>query len=433
MSEIDGYDQSAGTKSKYIALIGILFFVFGFTTWLNGSLIPFFKVICKLTNAEAFFVTFAFYISYTLLALPMASILARTGYRNGMAIGLGLMALGCLIFVPAALSAQYLVFLVGLFTIGAGLTILQTASNPYIVLLGPNDSAAARISVMGIINKSAGFLAPLAFSSIVLAKMPTINAQISTEVLHEMASKLIGPYVAMALVLSGLVVFVLKSGLPNIGTDEDDSDSTVMEILKTHPKVLFGAITLFGYIGVEVIAGDTIGLFGHEIGVADYTRLTSFTMAFMVLGYILGIALIPRLVSARSALVASGLFGLLCVIGALTSSAASSSISEILWGWSGIRLLPDPITWVALMGLANALVWPSLWPIVLHGLGKATAKASAILIMSISGGAILPLLFGRIGDQTHDTALGYLVAIPAYLLIAVFAFWANPRKALHGR
>ena len=154
-----------------MAIIGILFFIFGFVTWLNGSLIPFLQVICELNEFQALFVTFAFYIAYTFMALPMSYVLRKTGYKNGMALGLAIMACGALLHIPAALSANFLFFLVGLFVLATGLTILQTASNPYIVHIGPKESAAMRISIMGLINKSAGVIVPIVFTVLILSGM----------------------------------------------------------------------------------------------------------------------------------------------------------------------------------------------------------------------------------------------------------------------
>ncbi len=188
-------------------IIGILFFVFGFVTWLNGSLIPFLKIICDLNEFQALFVTFAFYIAYTVMAFPMSFVLDRTGYKNGMAIGLGIMAVGALLFIPAALSANYLLFLLALFTLGTGLTILQTASNPYVVHIGPIESAAMRISIMGLINKSAGILVPLLFTALILSDIK-MGENLSAEDIDTLASRLIVPYIIMAVVLIGLIGLV---------------------------------------------------------------------------------------------------------------------------------------------------------------------------------------------------------------------------------
>lgn len=408
-----------------IAIIGVLFFVFGFVTWLNGSLIPFLKVICDLTPAEALLVTFAFYIAYAVTALPMSAILARTGYRLGMAIGLGIMAVGALIHIPAAYLANFPLFLVGLFTLGTGLTILQTASNPYIVLLGPIESAATRISIMGFINKTAGVLVPLVFASLVLSDLgdPEALAQsnITPELADALAARLVVPYLAMAVVLLLLVGLVRLAPLPEIeaepvaGTDRDRR--SVLQF----PHLMLGVITLFVYMGLEVLAGDTIGLFGQSLGMSRFAVLTSFTMGFMVLGYVVGIFCIPRFISQSAALAASAIAGLLATFGTLFSSQGSSAVSAVVWGWTGLAPVPDPIFFVALMGLANSLVWPTVWPLSLQGLGHFTPRASALLIMAIAGGAIIPVIFGWIAGMTGDMQGAYVIALPCYAFILFYA------------
>lgn len=414
-----------------IALIGVLFFVFGFVTWLNGSLIPFLQIVCELNEFEALFVTFAFYIAYTVMALPMSMILRWSGYKNGMALGLFIMALGALFHIPAALSASYPLFLTALFMLGTGLTILQTASNPYIVYLGPVKSAAMRISIMGIINKSAGVIVPIAFTALVLADVGDVSsdyliglseAEKSAE-LSELSGKLVKPYIMMSAVLFGLILLVKLSVLPDISLDSgaDESAGTSKKSILGYPQAVLGAIALFAYVGVEVIAGDTIGLYGSDLGVKNFASLTSYTMVFMVIGYTIGVFCIPKLFSQQTALVASAVAGTLCILGILTSSETSYFISSLLWEWTGFPLLPDPLTLVALMGLAHALVWPSVWPLALNGLGKHTAQGSALLIMGISGGAILPLAFGKISYLYEDIQLAYIVGIPCYLFILFYA------------
>ena len=140
-------------------IVSGLFFMFGFVTWLNGSLIPFLQIACELNHMEAYLVTMAFYIAFIVMALPMSVILRRVGFKNGMMLGLFVMVVGALIFIPAALLRMYSIFLIALFVLGTGLTILQTAANPYIVLIGPPETAAVRISIMGVLNKGAGVVA----------------------------------------------------------------------------------------------------------------------------------------------------------------------------------------------------------------------------------------------------------------------------------
>ena len=402
-----------------MVIIGILFFIFGFVTWLNGSLIPFLKVICNLTEFQALFVTFAFYIAYTVMALPMASVLEKTGYKNGMAIGLGVMVIGSLLFIPAALSANFIVFLIALFALGTGLTILQTASNPYVVLIGPIESAAMRISIMGLINKSAGVLVPILFTALILSDMGSISGDLSNEDIEELASRLIMPYVVMAVVLTGLMALVKFSSIPELEFEKEDEydKGSIFQF----PRVIMGAVALFFYVGIEVIAGDTIGLYAQGLEVSNATALTSYTMVFMVFGYLIGVFFIPKYLSQERALIASSFVGILFLFGVAFSSTTSHSISEVLWGWSGIATLPDTVTFVALLGFANALVWPTIWPLALEGLGKYTAKGSALLIMAIAGGAIIPLIFGRVAQAIGDMQLSYLLGIVCYLFIFMYA------------
>ncbi len=400
-------------------IIGILFFIFGFVTWLNGSLIPFLKVICDLNEFQALFVTFAFYIAYTVMALPMAYVLDKTGYKNGMAIGLGVMVVGSLLFIPAALNADFVLFLLALFTLGTGLTILQTASNPYVVLIGPIESAAMRISIMGLINKSAGVLVPIVFTTLILSDIGSLSTELSSFEIEELAHRLIVPYIMMAVVLSFLIVLVKFSSIPELEFEKEDEydHDTILHF----PRVVLGAIALFFYVGIEVIAGDTIGLYAQSLDVANATALTSYTMVFMVFGYLVGVFFIPKYLSQEKALIGSAIGGILLLLGVAFSSTTSHTISEILWGWSGISTLPDSVTFVALLGLTNALVWPTIWPLALEGLGKYTAKGSALLIMAIAGGAILPLVFGKVAELSGDMQSSYLVGIVCYIFILFYA------------
>ncbi|WP_321777287.1 sugar MFS transporter [Sulfurimonas sp.] len=398
-------------------IIGILFFIFGFVTWLNGSLIPFLKVICDLNEFEALFVTFAFYIAYTVMAFPMALVLEKTGYKNGMAIGLAVMVVGSLLFIPAALTANYLLFLLALFTLGTGLTILQTASNPYVVLVGPIESAAMRISIMGLINKSAGVLVPLLFTTLILSDIGSLTTDsIDTE---ELASRLIIPYIVMAIVLSGLIALVKFSSIPELEFEKTSKDEKGN--IFAFPRVILGAVALFFYVGIEVIAGDTIGLYAQSLDVANATALTSYTMIFMVFGYLVGVFFIPKKLSQEKALIASALGGILLLLCVAFSSTTSHWISEVLWGWSGIATLPNTVAFVALLGFTNALVWPTIWPLALEGLGKFTAQGSALLIMAIAGGAILPLVFGKVAQVSGDMQTSYLVGIVCYVFILIYA------------
>ncbi|MEP0174293.1 MAG: sugar MFS transporter [Paraglaciecola sp.] len=420
-------------------IIGILFFMFGFVTWLNGSLIPFLKVACELSHFEALLVTFAFYISYTVMALPMSYILRRTGFKDGMVLGLFVMVVGALMFIPAAYFRMYSIFLVALFMLGAGLTILQTASNPYIVLLGPRETAAVRISIMGILNKGAGIVAPLVFTAFVLTDMSqftetrlaSLDIEQRAVELAELSSRLITPYLIMAGMLLVLGLFIKSVPLPDINSDEEateDDDSSILQ----KPQVILGAIALFFYVGVEVLAGDTIGLFSKELGVTNFGELTSYTMGFMVVGYVLGMLFIPRMISQSLALAISAIAGATFTVLLLNASTVSTDLWDLLFGWTGVPAIPNAVLYVALLGLSNALVWPAVWPLALNGLNqKDTSTASALLIMGIAGGAIIPLIYGYLADGSGNLQSPYWIMVPCYVFIAFYA--VKGHKLIHWR
>jgi glucose/galactose transporter len=394
--------------------VGLLFFILGFVTWLNGSLIPFLKVVCQLSNFQALWVTFAFYIAYTVMALPSAAVLKRTGYKKGMTLGLGIMGIGALLFIPAAQSARYELFLAALFTLATGMTLMQTAINPYIVCLGPRESAAMRISIMGLFNKGAGIVVPLVFTRLMLKDIDTASRAV-------LSQRLAFPYACMAAVLFAIMAFIHFSRLREIPPELDAADGRVdaTSVLQ-FPQLVLGALALFGYVGVEVIAGDTIGLYGHELKVANFGVLTSYTMVCMVLGYLIGVAAIPRFLSQQRALVLSAALGVLLTVGVTTGSIHDTGLSQALLGWTGVPLVPDTVMCLALLGLANAMVWPAIWPLALQGLGRYTASGSAVLVMAIAGGALLPLLYGHLSDVATPRS-AYWLLLPCYALILWYA------------
>lgn len=410
-------NQSHQTGKTYIlsiTIIGILFFIFGFVTWLNGILIPYLQIACELTNFQALFVAFAFYISYTVMALPSSWVLKKTGFKNGMMVGLLVMAIGTLIFVPAASTRIYGVFLLGLFVMGTGLAILQTASNPYITIIGPRESAAKRISIMGICNKVAGAIAPLVLAYFILSDgdafvetLKTLDETAKNIALDELASRVVTPYVVMTIVLVLLGLMIRFSPLPEI-EDEEEEVAEEGSVAKTNifqfPNLVLGVIALFLYVGVEVVAGDTIIRYGNSLGIPleEAKYFTSFTMISMLVGYILGILFIPKVISQQKALQLSAILGVVFSVIVLFSPATIS------------------VLFVALLGLANALVWPAIWPLALEGLGKFTKTASALLVMAIAGGAILPLVWGKFSDIA-STQWAYWILIPCYLFIFGYA------------
>jgi glucose/galactose transporter len=380
-----------------LMMIGILFFVFGFITWVNSVLIAFFKDAFQLNNFDSLLVTFAFFISYFVMAIPSSWVLAKTGFKRGMSLGLLCMAIGTLLFIPAAKMANYPMFLFGLFVIGTGLALLQTASNPYVTILGPSESAAKRISVMGICNKVAGILSQFIFGGLFLSTGLVGDEKLNT---------VITPYGIMTLILIALAIWVWFSSLPEVEAEEVVEEiGLVKESVWSYPNLVLGLVAFFLYVGVEVIAGDTIINYGVSQGFdKDVAKIfTTYTLYGMLAGYFVGILFIPKYLSQQKALNYSAILGVLFSIGAI-----------LFTGFASVLCL-------ALLGLANALMWPALWPLAIQGLGKFTKLGSALIIMMISGGALLPLLYGKIADQIGDTQKAYVIMIPCYIFIYFYA------------
>ena len=415
-----------------IVIIAGLFFIFGFVTWINGALIPFMKTINELTTTQSYLVASASYISFVAMALPASYIINRIGYRKGMSLGLIVMAIGALVFIPAAEARTYWVFLTGIFIQGLGMTLLQTASNPYITILGPIESGAKRIAIMGIANKVAGALGSLIFGAILLSGIDEIKTKLITigdveksQLLDAMADSVVIPYLVMAAVLFVLGILIRKAPLPHVEADPIE-ESKFGETTKTNifqfPHLWLGVLTLFVYVGAEVIAGDTIIAYGISLGfpAVDAKFFTTFTLLAMVATYGLGIFLIPKYINQAFALKASAILGIVFTFCIVFTTGYFS------------------VLFVAALGIANALVWPAVWPLTLKGLGKFTKTASALLIMAISGGAIIPLLYGRLVDigrvdllakgfseaaaSAEATTAGYWILLPCYLIILYYAF-----------
>ena len=411
--------MSKNQKSYLVPMIiiGALFFVFGFVTWVNGTLIPYLKIACQLeTDLQSYLVATAFFIAYFVMAIPSSYVLRMTGYKKGMALGLFVMAIGAIIFVPAANTRNFDLFLVGLFIIGTGLALLQTASNPYVSIIGPIESAATRISIMGICNKIAGILAGLVFGYIALSdadvlveSLKTMDAATKEATLNELASRVIVPYTIIAGVLVVLAIAILFSGLPDINDNGEDesgapSESTNKTSVFQFPHLVLGVLALFLYVGVEVMAGDTIISYGKSLGIELSTAryFTQITLAFMLIGYIVGITTIPKYISQSKALAICAILG-----------AAFTVLAVVTDGYVSVGF-------IAALGLANSLMWPAIFPLAIDGLGKFTKIGSAILVMAIAGGAILPLIYGKV-SLMWNSQHAYLLMVPCYLFIWYFA------------
>ncbi|MGZ3754021.1 MAG: sugar MFS transporter [Mucilaginibacter sp.] len=408
-----------------IYIIGILFFVFGFVTWLNGTLIPFLQLACELNTSQALLVTFAFYMAYFFLSIPSSYILKVTGFKNGMSLGLFVMAIGAVIFIPAANMRTFPLFLIGLFVQGMGLSLLQTASNPYITIVGPIESAAQRISIMGICNKVAGALSPLILGALVLNGAQSIENKLKNitdaaqkeSLLHDLAMRVVLPYAIIAVVLVLLALLIRYSSLPEIDTEKDHvGDDGVIVAPKAsifqYRNLNLGVLCLFLYVGVEVMAGDVIGTYGKSLGMSlDKTKIfTSYTLVSMVVGYIIGIITIPKYIKQEKALMYAAIVGVMFTVAAYLTDGYIS------------------VMFIALLGLANSLMWPAIFPLAIKGLGKYTKFGSALLVMGIAGGAILPQFYALLARSISTHSAFLCSMLPCYIYIFYYAIAGHKSK-----
>jgi glucose/galactose transporter len=420
--------ESLSRRSTVISIfiIGMLFFIFGFVSWVNAILIPYFKIAFELSNVVSFFVTFAFYISYFFMSVPSSYLLMRIGFKKGMMIGFWSMSLGAFLFIPAAMTGTYEVFLAGLFIIGTGLAVLQTAANPYITVLGPKERAAQRISIMGICNKGAGILAPLIFAAVILKATDTdLFSQLATmgevekqQALDELIRRVIVPYAWVGSVLFALGLFVRFSPLPEINTEKESADVAAVNASRKSifefPHLILGAVAIFLHVGTQVIAIDSIiGYAGTmQINLMEAKFFPSYTLSATICGYILGIICIPKFIRQVHALQFCTLLGTALTLLIIYGRGSVSFLGHVA----------DISIWfVVLLGFANSLVWAGIWPLALEGLGRFTKLGSSIMIMGLCGNAIVPLFYGHFAD-VYNARVAYWVLFPCYLYLVFYAF-----------
>ena len=393
-------------------VIGSLFFVFGFVTWLNNILIPYMRTSCELTTqVQGYLVTFAFYIAYFVMSIPSSFVLKKTGYGNGMALGLVIMAIGCMMFIPGAKMRSYPMFLLGLFLQGSGLSLLQTASNPFVTVIGPIESAARRMSIMGICNKVAGMIGILVLYNALFGGKEKLIESIKVAapgpekeaMLQQLSNGVIIPYLIMTAVLIALVLFIKTAHLPEIVEEEKTIGGHKTSIFD-YPYMWLGVLAIFFYVGAEVIAIDTLIPYGEfyniPTSVSHYFGI--YALIALLVGYICGILFVPKYISQRNALIIQLLLAVVLVVVALTTHGIVSIIAIIC------------------LSFAHAIMWPAIWPLAIHDLGDHTEFASALMVMAIVGGAIMPLIYGRIADAVNPHA-AYALLFVCYAYILFFA------------
>ncbi len=407
-------------------IIGFMFFMFGFTSWINAILIPYFKVAFQLSHVASYLVTFAFYISYLIFSVPASYLLKNVGFKKGMMIGFWVMSAGALLFVPAAITMTYGLFLLGLFSIGAGLALLQTAANPYITILGPKERAAQRFSIMGICNKGAGILAPLLFAAVIFRvsdsdmfdKLAMMSEAEKNAALHELIQRIIVPYACVGAFLFLLGLFIRFSPLPEIDTEHEDKEVALANSSKTSitqfPHLVLGAIAIFLHVGTQVISIDTVISYAGtmNLNLIEAKVFPSYTLTAQICAYFVGIIFIPKFFSQLTALKVSTVFGLILTLliifakGQVTFLGHTTDIS--IW-------------FVVMLGLANSLVWAGVWPLALDGLGRFTKIGASLMVMGLAGNAILPLVYGYLVDISNARE-AYWVLFPCYMYLIFYAF-----------
>lgn len=411
-------------KSSYfvpLLMIGILFGVFGFAAWLNSILIPYFQITLELNNVQTTLVTFSFFIAYVVMALPSSWLLKKIGFKKGIVAGLIIMTLGTLLFIPAAHSRVYWLFLCGLFLMGTGQALLQTAANPYVTILGPIESAGQRNSLMGVFNKVAGILSQRVLGPILLLNADAIMNGITkmtdaekNAALNEMALRVINPYIVITIVLVLMAVLMWVVKLPAVNEEESNAEEEGVNhsSIWMFPNLILGVLALFCAEGTESITSYYIIPYGQSMGfaTADAQVFVDYIIYAMLAGYFAGIILIPKYIKQSKALATCAFLGIIFSIGAIVSSGFTS------------------VLFVIAMGFCNALNWPCIWPLALTGVGRFTKTAAAFLIMAIAGDALFPVLYAQL-NSIFGAHGGVFLLMILYISILLYAAVWHKKKA----
>ncbi len=404
-----------GSYLASLVMLGCLFFVFGLVSWVNSILVPYFKVACDLqSEVQGYLAQFAFYIAYLVMTIPASALLGRTGYKKGALIGLWILALGALLFIPAALSRVYNLFLLALFTMGTALAILQTVANPFVTIIGPIESAAKRISIVGICNKFAGIIAPLLFSAIVIAPQKARMAAIQggeltgaarDAALSDLLHGVIVPYAVLGALLFVFGIIFYRSSIQDINPSKNGPvTGEGRRSILAYPYLVLGVLALFCHLGTQALSVNTIIGLADNSGFANTAVFPSMTLACTLLGYLLGVILIPRYISQQDMLkVVTSIILVLAVL---------------------VMLLPgrQAVWCLVLMGIPNSVVYAGIWPLAIHDLGKWTNLGSAIMVMALCGSAVFPLIYAGIADASGSLHTAYWILIPAAAYMIFYAF-----------
>ena len=388
-----------------LAVVGLLFFLLGFSLGINGLLIPFLKKAFSLSNTEAYLVLTATYSSFVIFSYPFGLLIQRTGYRRGIVLSFILFALGLYLFVPSASWESFPLFLIATFICGTGNVLMQAAINPYITILGPIESAAKRLCIMTVCNRFGWAIAPIFLA--IFIDVSQINVQLNDLFL---------PFYLIAGIFILLGIFTWFAPLPEIKAvgeeekDESEESVRVREFVETKksvfgfPHLIWGVVALFFAVGVETLIYVTPVDFAVTIGLSNPERYMIYPVAGTALGALLGIFLIPKYISQLMGMRVGVVIGtFLCLLLPMLPATIAIYIFPVIC-------------------LAFSLNWNVVWPLAISSLGKYTKIGSSILVSSIVGGALLPLVFGYIKDVTGNIQQAYWLFFPSMLFMVFYAF-----------
>jgi len=393
-------NSTGNEKKSYllpIIIIGLMFFAIGFALGINSYLIPLLNTALDISSTESYLVLAATFSAFLIFGYPASLVIGKIGYKKTMALSFLMFAVGFYLFIPSAKNESLALFLVASFISGMGNTFLQASVNPYITILGPIESAAKRMSIMGIANKLAWPIAPL-FLAMVIGK----------EVDNVLLTDINLPFMIIIGVFLLLGVIALMAPLPEVkaaGEDEDSADDCPYAANKTSiwqfPHLLLGVLALFLYVGVETISLGTLVDYATSLGLANAEYYAWIAPIGMVIGYICGAALIPKFISQDKAL---RICAYLALFGSVMVYVAPEAYS---------------IYFIAFMALGCSLMWPALWPLAMTDLGKFTKAGSSLMVIAIVGGAIIPTIFASLKDG-FGAQYAYAICIPCFLYILYY-------------
>lgn len=390
--------EGTGNQNYMPALISlaVLYFMNGFITCLNDTLVPFFKEGFTLSYADSSLVQFYFFLTYGLMSFPAGMIVEKIGYKNGMVLGFAIAAIGALLFYPAADMHLYYLFLAALFVLAIGIVVLQVASNPYITTLGPAETASSRLSLIQAVGSIGTTVAPIFGAHYILSRIQESGAS-SDAVKY--------PYLGIAALLICIALVVYNLKLPQISTDAASIVATPEErrSIFSFRNLNYGAWAIFAYVGAEVSIGTFLTNYIADtmtMGVEDANSYVSYYWGGMLVGRLIGSYLLKTLKPSHVLT--------FCALGAILLVLFSVSTTGALAVWSMIGV-----------GIFNSVMFAIIFSLSVQGLGKYTTKASGILSTAIAGGAIVSFSQGYLKD--HSTwAIAFMIPVLCYLYIVFF-------------